>query len=325
MQPGRVLADAGMDVTVISPGSEHTMRIMRVGMEEAIVLDMPEIDVAVVQRPIHWTRKHVIRQMRKAGIYVIGEIDDDVRNVHPAHAAFHGMHPRYNAEHNWDHLDEALGMCDRVVCSTPELARIYNGVVVRNAVPADFVLEHPRVHEPRPAEEMYVGWPGKVASHPADLNVTQQAVGRMQRKMGFRFRVIGSRAGVKAGLYLPTEPFEQRWVPLDQYPIALSALDVGICPLGSHRFNDSKSFLKPLELAARGVPFVASPSPEYRLFVEWSGAGLLADGREEWMRQLRALLSSADLRTELAGRGWEFCQTWTVENMAEEWRAAWTP
>jgi len=323
--PGRALAAAGYDVTVFEPDDDGYLEALVVGRNKAALLtSIPDCDVAVIQRPIDWTWSRVIGQLQHAGIRVIGEIDDDVRAVHAAHAAYAAMHPRYNPRHNWDHCAKAMALCDRVTVTTLALEHRYatngNGVVLPNCVPADFIVDTPDVRAVD-VGDLIVGWPGKVASHPGDLDATEQAVGRLQRRAWFRMRVIGSGDGVKRGLALPIEPEVISWVPMESYGDALSALDIGIAPLGATAFNEAKSFLKPLELSARGVPFVCSPSSPYREFCA-SGAGLVAQGRREWTAALIALFDPS-VRMEIAQAGLTAARRWTIEEHLDDWVKAW--
>jgi glycosyltransferase involved in cell wall biosynthesis len=68
-------------------------------------------------------------------------------------------------------------------------------------------------------------------------------------------------------------------------------------------------------MAACGVPFVASPRPEYAELAA-QGAGVLAgDGARECRREVQRLLANATLRDELAQRGREVvCAHWLLEN-----------
>jgi hypothetical protein len=99
-------------------------------------------------------------------------------------------------------------------------------------------------------------------------------------------------------------------------------MDVGIVPLEDTDFNAAKSRLKGLEMAAVGVPFVASPRDEYQR-LHRLGAGLLADRPRDWRRHLTRLVRDGDYREELADRGRAVAAAETYENHADRWWAAW--
>jgi hypothetical protein len=103
----------------------------------------------------------------------------------------------------------------------------------------------------------------------------------------------------------------------------VAELGIGIAPLADTRFNRCKSWLKPLELSALGVPWVASPRVEYaRLHAE--GAGILADTPRRWHRELRRLQLSPALRAELAAAGREVAARFRLEDNAWRWLETWS-
>lgn len=325
--PGRTLLGAGYDVTVHEVGSDGVLEAALIGNKLVGLTVMPDCDVAVIQRPLHWTRIPVIKLLQSRGIFVIGEIDDDFSAVHPEHAAYRGFHPRHSPGHNWDICAEALGLCDRLVVSTPALAERYakpgqDVVIMPNTLPPEFVIPESRIHEPLDPTQVVVGWAGKVDSHPRDLEATDQGVGRLQRTLGFQMKVVGSAAGVKRGLALAREPLLHRWAPYAEYPGAISTFDVGIAPLRPSKFNEAKSALKPLEYAARGVPFVCSPSGPYADFVA-QGAGRLALSREQWAARVREYVVDDRRRTEDAAKGLEVARRWTINRHVDAWASAW--
>ena len=82
----------------------------------------------------------------------------------------------------------------------------------------------------------------------------------------------------------------------------MAELSVGLVPLIDSPFNRAKSWLKGIEYAALGVPFVASPLPEYRKLADL-GAGVLADSPQEWYEAIDMLLTDADHRDTIARFG----------------------
>jgi hypothetical protein len=111
-------------------------------------------------------------------------------------------------------------------------------------------------------------------------------------------------------------------VPIRAWPYALASLGIGIAPLADTRFNAAKSWLKPLEMSALGVPWVASPRPEYAA-LHAAGAGLLADRPKDWYRQLKALAASTARRVELSEAGRELARLHTIEANAWRWWEVW--
>jgi glycosyltransferase involved in cell wall biosynthesis len=77
--------------------------------------------------------------------------------------------------------------------------------------------------------------------------------------------------------------------PIMTYPEMFRKIDVGIVPLSNVEFNEAKSFIKGLEYAAAGIPFIASPSSEYKYFAE-KGVGRIANNQLEWVAHAEELL-----------------------------------
>jgi glycosyltransferase involved in cell wall biosynthesis len=169
-----------------------------------------------------------------------------------------------------------------------------------------------------------VGWTGTVGTHHDDLPVTRGGVAQAVRETGAKFRVIGNPQLVQRDLSLDDEPDNVPWQDWDAYPEELAKLDVGIAPLGDTAFNRAKSWLKPLEMAAVGVPSVVSPIPSYVALNEATGIGTFAKDRSrDWRRELKALLGDENYRFERSEESRMAASALTVEKNAYRFAEAW--
>ena len=75
-------------------------------------------------------------------------------------------------------------------------------------------------------------------------------------------------------------------------------------PLTDIPFNHAKSYIKGLEYACGGVPFVASYSPQYEELVEKHGIGQLARSPQEYVRLLKKF-NDIDYRQEVSDDAWQ--------------------
>lgn len=310
------------DVEVLDPGEEAGMSFHRRSRPDGsvhVVFDEAPADVVVIQRPVASIWTAVIPGLQRIGVKVVVDLDDDLLAVRPTHIAYREYHPAHSPERNWENLRRAVKLADRVTVTTKALMDRYGdggrGVLVPNCVPAS-TLEVDKVVNEIPV----VGWAGWTATHPGDLAELGNGLVMAARAEKFRWKVIGYEDGVKRESGLTPDMYP--WCPPEEYAQALASLDIGIAPLAINPFNQSKSWLKPLEYAAAGVPFVCSPTEPYLRFTE-QGAGLVAAKPKEWTKHLRALLASADLRGELASRGREVAQRWTIEGNLDRWQSAW--
>ncbi|MGK2948997.1 MAG: glycosyltransferase family protein [Acidimicrobiales bacterium] len=324
--PAEALAAQGAEITVAGlhddSGIDGIFADMGDGPELIGMHKAPEADVVVLQRPLLAERLTLIRLLQEAGIRVVIEIDDDFGALHPRNVSFASCHPARSPRRNWRILAQACAMADYVVVTTPALAIRYGQrqrvAVVPNHVPARYLAERRTDHD-----GVVVGWTGSLDTHPTDLQVTRGAVQRALGATGATFGAVGTGRGVQDALGLAAEPAATGWLPIDEYPAAMAQHDVGLVPLDDIRFNDGKSWLKGLEYAALGVPFVASPVADYvRLHAR--GAGLLAAKPKDWLRQVRRLATGADERAEVAAAGRAVAADLTIEGNADRWWDAWT-
>jgi hypothetical protein len=140
---------------------------------------------------------------------------------------------------------------------------------------------------------------------------------------GHTFRVIGNGAGITKALSLPHDPEIAGQQDLAQWPHALASLGIGVAPLADTRFNAAKSWLKPLEKAAVGVPTVMSPRAEYRQIHE-KGIGIIADSPAMFYKKLKRLIESEDEREALAYTSRTAAMNLTLEGNIHHWVTAWT-
>lgn len=281
----------------------------------------PDADVMVFQRVTMGQLAQAIPLIRAKGIAVVVDMDDDLTCIDPRNIAWTAMHPRAGvgrAGHSWHHATQACRDATLVTVSTPALLKTYaphgRGVVVDNCVPARY-LDVPHT------DSDVIGWAGSTHSHPGDLPTVGSSVARLVRD-GHRWLTVGDGLGVRDALGLDRDPDATGVVPIDGWAEAVTRLGVGIAPLADTRFNRSKSFLKPLEMAAAGVPWVASPRAEYRRLHQL-GCGLLAEKPRDWHRQLTALATNEARRRELSEAGRAVAATLTIEANAYRWMSAW--
>lgn len=319
--PAAAAAQAGVDIEYPTPGKRLLERRLKVpgNGRTATMQFMPGVDldcdVLVIQRPSNQVLVDLIPMFQRKGIAIVVDIDDDLAAVHHGNAAKGAEDPRQ--------ILRACAIADMVTVSTPPLAARYGAhgrvTVLPNRVP-ERLLDLSRDSDGRT-----VGWAGWVGVHPEDLQVTQGGVAQAIKDTGARYLQIGPVDGVRAALGLDEEPDATGGLPLDDYHEALGRLDVGITPLQDSAFNRAKSWLKALELTARGVAVVMSPRPEYSA-LHGEGVGLVAKDRgRSWRSQVRVLLEDHELRREVACQGREIVrESHTYERAGHLWAEAWS-
>lgn len=313
--PARVLVDAGHDVEV-------TDRIDAVHLAGRPLRALVDADVVVLQRPLAREIVEAIPLLQRVGVAVVVEVDDDFHALPKGHGARRATSVGANPDYNRRWLRLACEQADLVTVTTPALAERYGGHgrvrVLPNLVPA-WYLEVPS-RAPR-AESPTVGWTGSVRTHVGDLDELGGVLPGVLAETGARFVSWGIGLTEEA---LGVSGRVRPWADLNgAYPRLVADLDVGLVPLADNAFNRAKSWLKGMEYAALGVPFVGSPRADYlRLHAE-VGVGIFAETPEDWRRELTALLTSLELRADVAGRNREAVASLTYEQHSHRWMDAW--
>lgn len=316
--PVAALIAQGHDVGILEPEHRGVRAVLSGG--HVISATFPECDVLVLQRPTSQRLVECIPFMQARGSAICIDFDDDLSNINPNNPAFAGMHPRRDATNHWRWAEQAARLADLVTVSTPALAKKYGGHgrvrVLRNCVPDHYL-------DVTPAERWGgFGWAGALHSHPGDLQTLGAAAAKLTQA-GHEFQVVGPADGIGRVLGLSQDPQGTGLVPFNAWPHYVARLSVGIAPLNPTVFGESKSWWKPLEYAALGVPSVSGPTSEYRRLGAL-GATVIAEKPRDWLRELGALLASEDLRAERAGKARAVAESLRYSLHACEWAEAWS-
>ncbi|NEK85554.1 glycosyltransferase family 4 protein [Blastococcus saxobsidens] len=323
-EPVRAIREAGLGIEIeTARGITTTMTRPTDGSEpEVYDADARDADVVVLQLPKTDAMLQTIRVLQAKGVAVVVEMDDLLSAVPYGHLAHQALVRKGMGRK----AAECARAADLVTTTTPALLEEYaphrRGVVVPNAVPRR-VAELPPAYEREPGV-VTVGWTGSVYSHPYDLQEMgsglQQALDATRGSS--RFTVIGQVGDARERLRLSEEPAEVPWVEgVDAYTRAIGEhFDLGLAPLRIDRFNTCKSWLKALEYAARGVPFVRSATADY----ERLGLGWRAKSPKDWAKALTSLIRDRDRRTEQAIAAREtVLASHLTEHTVDLWVGAW--
>ncbi len=326
-EPFRVVRDMGYDVTLDLRASSIKCHVGPEG--QVLYIEPIPYDVVVFQRPMGRRSFEVIRTLRHNGVKVVVELDDDFWSIEKTSVAWKTAQPQFSPESNWQHLSASLREADLVTVSTPALARVVKEQgatrvqVLRNMVPERYLEVQPDIGtQDLIHSRLSVLWTGVPGTHVGDLSVCGSGVRDAVRQTSSVFVGLGDETTAEELGFSDGEALFSPWVKLENYPSAVKSHDVGVVPLKLSPFNQSKSYLKGLEYAALGLPFIASPTEEYLRLSK--SAGLIAAQKHDWQRHLKRLLTSESLRDEERLRGLEFARTNTYENHAQEWWGAWT-
>jgi glycosyltransferase involved in cell wall biosynthesis len=322
-EPARVARDLGVDIEVSEGVDVEAEQNVETGLTTVTEVKT-DADLIIIQRPLGNAYASLIEQAKRQGIATIVEIDDDFEMTHRRNVVHDGLNEFDHTSVKW--LRQACINADHVIVSTPALEKygINKSTVLRNCVP-ESIFDLTPVYDLN-REPVTVGWTGTTQVHPLDLQQTRGALADVIKENELKFGVVGDGKDVQRFLQLSSEtPFTSTgWVSLDNYYEAIrDTIDVGIVPLEMSAFNHAKSALKGMEMAALGIPFIASPTREYERF-ELYGVGKTASTSGEWSKLLQKWIDRPLTRDSDARKYREVVYNDnTIEHNASKWVETW--
>jgi len=280
-----------------------------------------DCDVIVLQRLMFGALVDKIANRSSSSVPLVNDVDDWYWGLHEDNQAYKLTHPDYNKDENTEFYSQIVQLCDGVVASTPFLREkmvddfgCKNVFMVNNCVTVDdFSKRMSRNKKP------IVGWVGSTSHRSGDLEILQGVLDNRAFKVHHSGHVNGA-ALFSEKVNLPRDRVTK--TPMhhpEKYAKLSFQFDIGVAPLNDIPFNWAKSWIKAIEYAAAGVPFVASDVSEYRRLHTEFGIGRLASNKDEWAAHLGELCNSA-VRAEEAKRQRAIVKDCLdVKNMASSW------
>jgi len=281
--------------------------------------------VVVLKLLMHRQHPEMIRKAQARGQVVVVDVDDAHNRLEEDNMAYKTTDPALNPEFNRDYYEEVIMAADYVTVSTewlfddiakrrPRVIRIQNGVDTNRYGPRlDTAGDKPRlgwvgglpwrVKDPAMLKE----W---LPDYVARTGVTVHHSGHIGDHFHTTFQDI---VGLKEVSTLPL-------LPVMQYPAILAPIDIGLIPLIDNDFNKAKSSLRGMEFAAAGIPFIASPSPEY-LRLEAGGIGRIARTPEEWVAHVDELRDPDIRRAEAERQYQKVRELHDMTHRQNQWKA----
>jgi glycosyltransferase involved in cell wall biosynthesis len=244
---------------------------------------------------------------------LVYELDDDPFAIEP-HNPVYGHYSNPVAQ---DCIAHCLEVAHLVTVSTEPLAermRKYNPnvVVLKNRID-----EHMLTIERPKRDKLTIGWAGG-ASHTDDIKSCAHGLRKTLEHHDVEAHFIGSDFTKLIRRPMRFTPWAHKTT--DYYK--LIDFDIGVAPLVSTTFAETKSHIKALEYAALGIPVIASDATPYRDFVIDGVTGWLVRYEHEWAKRLRELICDEAMRTEMGAKAKTLAAEWTIQNGWQEWQAA---
>lgn len=280
-------------------------------------------DVTVFKLMMHETIHKWFKLMQDRGSRVIVDVDDAHFALHEENVAHHTTNPHASPESNRMYYEVGIRQADTVTVATEFLRDHYQRRcrdvrLIRNAIDMEAFTPVEQTGDP------VFGWVGATYWRSGDLEVLREWMPGFVKDHGVHAvhgghipgdgRHFAARVGLKRVRTFPMQP-------ITHYAKLFEPIRVGLVPLNLVPFSEAKSYLKGLEYAASGIPFIASPTYEYRLLAS-EGIGRIASTPDEWRDHATELLDP-DVRREEADRQRALVAVkYNMEGKGLEWSTA---
>jgi hypothetical protein len=281
-------------------------------------------DIIVFKLLMQRTVLEAMDRAKELGQKIVVDVDDWFEGLEKSNRAYDVTSANNNPDNNREIYAQIIQKADAIITSTPFLFDYYsakrsNVFLVRNGIDSD------RWKRRRwgAQKQLRVGWVGATPWRSNDLEQLSPWFNEFIKKNNVLFHHSGHTSNAPLANELLGVPKTSTkilpLVPILQYPKLFEPIDVGIVPLNDVKFNHAKSFIKGLEYAAAGVPFVSSYSPEYE-FLASSGVGRVAHNTDEWLEHMEELMFHK-ARVDEINKNYEGLQQFTMAQRGLDWDA----
>lgn len=252
--PARVLGCDHVGVADVPP---QTLWVTGIVKGESKLPNYLDYKVVILQQPRGQAWLGAIRAMQTAGVRVLFEVDDYLHGIE--RQKDHDYREMFTRK-SLREYELCMRACDGLVASTDFIARKYrqfnrNVWVCRNGVDlARYDLKLPR----RP--QINIGWAGATGHRNAIVPWLKAVAAVMRQRDLVNFVSIGeSFAQPFAETFGEKRALSVPFAGMEQYPAAMTHMDIALGPAAHTAFYQGKSDLRWLEAGALGIPIVAHP------------------------------------------------------------------
>lgn len=280
--------------------------------------------IIVFKLAMHISNLTAIERAESSGQKIVVDIDDWFEGLPESNRAFTTTHPELNKENNRDIYFSIIERAHALICSTPFLYEHYRKkhpskpiFMVRNGIDLDRWKKKKHLFK-----KPVIGWVGATPWRGNDLEQLSGFFGNYLIRNNLTFHHSGHVENASQASELLGVPknrhTKQEMIPILNLPELFKEIDIGIVPLNNIPFNHAKSYLKGLEYAAAGIPFVASYSPEYEVLAR-NGIGRVAYSESDWVYHFDELLNHNMRNDEVEVSQEILGEQFSIDVMAKEW------
>jgi len=258
-------------------------------------------------------------RVRRAGIAVVWDTDDDLSAVRRGSEAYHRLGGKRMIRRHFKAAVEAARTAHVMTTTSARLAEVYGEAGVERVHVIENYLAPRDVAVRRRRHQGLVIGITAAGEHEPDLRKLRFAAvldRLLEQRDGVRVASIGADLRLR-------NSHRYTWlrtVPIEQLIATEAEFDIGLAPLLDTAFNRARSTIKLKEYAAAGAAWLASPVGPYVGMGEEQGGQLVAE--DAWLDALLALVDDDERRRTLAERARAWAAGQTIRAGGAQWQAA---
>jgi glycosyltransferase involved in cell wall biosynthesis len=267
-----------------------------------------------------------IPKAQAIGQKIVIDVDDFHEGLEKTNMAYSATDPKTNPKNNREHYFKGMELADALITSTPFLKQFYEKkypgkpvFMVRNSLD----LKNFSMRKDKSGLYPIVGWVGATPWRSGDLETLAGFMGNFIEKNNLRFHHSGhiiNAPTVQEQMNIPPKRFSTEGMkPILTYGEMFRRMDIGLVPLREVEFNKAKSFIKGIEYAAAGVPFIAEDIEEYSYLYNEYGIGRVAKTEDQWLSHLEDLKNPKTRNIERQNNYKLTKEFHTIEVRGSEW------
>lgn len=281
--------------------------------------------------PIALRNERIFYDLHAAGVPLIGDSVDDVLTFPYSNYLLPGrIYYRLKLGHlekQFSRLGRMIEKCGRMVAGSSALRREFIGLngktsVITDAITEDILSRHAEYEQKRPCR---IAWFGN-ASSLHGFRVMGPALDELAGEGGYELVLITSaepqgrylgKAPRTAGDFIRGQKLPCSFVAwsYDALLAETAKCDIGIVPVDcGSPFYRAKPAGRALLMMGMGLPVVASPVESHLEVIQDGVNGYIARSPQEWVRAIRQLGASAELRKTVGLKASRFVR----ENFSEK-------
>lgn len=212
-----------------------------------------------------------------------------------------------------------IEISDAVICSTSfikeNLLKLFPDKkihVISNSIDFDLWEKMPSdgVMEKKKEGNVRI-WFGGCGNHNGDLEIIKPVLLALLDEFPNLEIVMAAQFECFKDIKNPRFIVQGRWVSIFEYPSMMKGVDadIGIAPLLDNQFNRSKSNLRWLENSALRIPTVCSNVRPFSESLKHGKDGFLCSSSQEWYEDLKMLINSKKLRSQIGNEAYNQVKT----------------